>query len=112
MNPFKKLIDSIKTMTLHSQAEWKIIEGDDKRKHDVIARTRAMMRAASLQYRNAVANSTGEELQNLTRHWSPKRILATNKAFKALCIELQDVEVWNMLRGHERKFIAEAYGMI
>jgi len=109
---FDKLIQSIKNMTKHSQEEWKIIEGDDRRHNDVLYRARAMMKAASLQYRGVVTEATGTELKNLTANWSPKRMLSINRAFKPLCIELEDVEIWNKLRRHERKFIADAFRMI
>lgn len=109
---FNRLMDSLRTMTMHSQNDWLVIETDLKRQQDILARARAMMRAASLQYQKAVHNSTGAELQDLTHFWSPKRVLAMNKAFPALCIELEDVKVWNMLRRHERKFITAAYEMM
>jgi hypothetical protein len=97
-------------MEMRTNAQWAVIEEQERIRQAVITRARAMIEQSYTEYQSAKEAHRGDikMLTALTLHWSPERVLSMHKEFKNLCAALKDEKTWRALSRKERRFIADA----
>lgn len=110
---FNKLMHSLGLMRMHSQSDWSKIEREEKRVQELVADLGRMVNKAIYEYEQAKHKSTGKRLENLTRHWTPERVLSTYPEFLSICPKLKNEETWKLFKRFskrkERKFVIDAF---
>jgi hypothetical protein len=97
-------------MEMRTNAEWAVIEEQERIRQAVITRAREMIEQAHTEYEVVKEFHRGDirMLTTLTLHWSPERVLSMHKEFANLCRALKDEKTWRALSRKERRFIADA----
>jgi hypothetical protein len=99
-------------MEMRTNAQWAVIEEQERIRQAVVTRARAMIEQAHIEYEIAKEAHRGDMkmLTVLTLQWSPERVLSMHREFANLCRALKDEKTWRALSRKERRFIADAVG--